>query len=133
MRLRQTRCLLDILARADDDVVDVAEFMQVLIRHRAYYLCRYKTIAVRVHSDVLMNAVCLRTDPGHLTARKGRRHALDRSGVGDVPYLNTRARVRQMESHGHRAVLVRERSYSHVRAVHAHRPRGGQLDVVQPS
>ena len=38
-----------------------------------------------------------------------------------------------MEPHGHRAVLVRQRPDGHVRAVHTHRPRGRQFDIVQPS
>ena len=107
--------------------------MQVLIRYIADHGRLHERTALRIHRDILVDPVFLRTYPSRLVAAQRHRHLLDRIEVGDVPYLRSGTRSGEMEAYRRVASAVGQRTNRHVVTGHRQRTRSRDLDIIEPS
>ena len=122
-----------ITRTADDDIVDILELMQVLVRYIAYYSSTHPRAAVRIDSYVLVNTIFLRTCPLQLIISVCSGYARDSTKIRDVPNLRSAVGVGEVETYRSARFVVLGRADRHETALHGEAAGRGELDIVQPS
>ena len=118
---------------ADDDIVDILESMQILVRYIANYSSTHPRATVGIDSYVLVNTIFLRACPLQLIISVRSGYARDSTEIRDVPNLRSAVGVGQMETYRSAFFVVLGRADRHETALHGEVAGRGELDIVQPS